>query len=69
MKLNIERLNCLRIEQCLSITKLAEKAIISKATISRILNNQVTARPDTIGKIANALNVPAKELFLEDKYH
>lgn len=66
MKINIEKLNWLRIEQGLSITKLAKKADISKATISRLLKNKVNARLDTIGKIAKALNVDVKELFFNE---
>lgn len=48
------------------MTKLAEREKISKTTISRILNKEVTARPDTIGKIAKVLNVDVKELFFNE---
>ncbi len=65
MKYSKEKINWLRIESGLSLSKLAKKAEISKATISRILNNEVEARPDTIGKIAKALDVEVKELFIE----
>lgn len=64
IKADIERINWLRIEQGMSITQLAKKSKISKATISRLLKNKITARPDTIGKIAIALNVPVKELYI-----
>ncbi|KEI10822.1 hypothetical protein Z957_12295 [Clostridium sp. K25] len=64
MKINIEKLNWLRIEKGLSITKLAKKSKTSKATISRILRSKVKGRPDTIGKIAMALEVPVRELFI-----
>lgn len=66
MNVNIRKLDWIRIEQGLSITKLAKKAEMSKATISRLLKNEVNARPDTIGKIAMALQVPVKDLYAQE---
>ncbi|RXM72218.1 helix-turn-helix domain-containing protein [Clostridium tetani] len=63
MNIDIEKVNWIRIEKGLSITKLAQKAKISKSTISRLFRSEVKARPDTIGKIAIALEVPVRELF------
>jgi transcriptional regulator with XRE-family HTH domain len=65
LKVNIEKLNWIRIEQGLSITALAEKAKMSKATVSKVLRNDVEARPYTIGKIAIALEISAKELYIQ----
>lgn len=64
MNINIEKINWIRIERGLSITQLAKKAKISKATISRLFKNSGNTRPDTIGKIAIALRIPVQELFL-----
>ncbi len=63
LKVNTEKINWLRIEQGLSITKLAEKSKTSKATISKLFKGEVEVRPDTVGKIAKALNVPVRELY------
>lgn len=65
MEVNIEKINWIRIEKGLTITKLAEKAGMSKATISRILKGGVTPRPDTVGKIAIAFNISAKDLYIK----
>lgn len=66
MKINFEKINWLRIEKGLSITDLCKKSNVSTPTISRLLKGDTATRPDTIGKIANALDVDVKTLFLKD---
>lgn len=61
-----KKINLIRIKQGISVTELAKKSKLAKATVSRILNNKVSARPDTIGKIAQALNVDV-ENFIDIK--
>lgn len=62
MKADIKKINLLRIRQGMSITELAKKSKLAKATVSRILSNKVCARPDTIGKLAKSLNVDVEQL-------
>lgn len=64
MVINTDKINWIRIEQGLSMSKLAEKSVMSKATVSRLLKNKTHTRPDTVGRIAKALNVPVKELYI-----
>ncbi|EJP6473817.1 helix-turn-helix transcriptional regulator [Clostridium botulinum] len=66
MKINIEKINWLRAEQCLSIIELCEKSSVSRSTISRLLKGEVSTRPDTIGKVARALNVEVRDLYVEE---
>lgn len=67
VKLNIEEIKWLMIEQGFSLTKLAKKSYVSKATISRMLNDISEPRPDTIGKIAKVLGVNPRTLYYLDK--
>ena len=62
MKFDIDKINIIRITQGLSITKLAEKSGLSKATVSRILGKKTSARPNNIGKIAKALGVKLDQI-------
>lgn len=66
MKINVEEIKWLMIEQCLSLNKLAQNSRVSKATISRILNRNANPRPDTLGKISKVLKVNPRKLYLED---
>lgn len=63
MNINIEKIDWIRIERGLSITQLAKRAEMSKATISRLLRKEGNARTYTIGKIALALEVSVHELL------
>ena len=45
-----------------SINKLSKESKISKSTISRILSKTCNPRPETIYKIAAALNLEIKEI-------
>ncbi|WML35670.1 helix-turn-helix transcriptional regulator [Clostridium sp. OS1-26] len=66
MKINVEKINWIRIEQGLSLIELCERASVSRATISRLLKGEVSTRADIIGKIAMALEVPVKELYVKE---
>lgn len=59
-----DKIRLLRTEKKISIRKMAEITGLSKSTLSDIENNK-SKKPtvDTVGKIANALEVPISELF------
>lgn len=67
MKINVKKINWIRIEKGLSLTELVKTSGVSMPTISRLLKDEVNARPDTVGKIAIALGVDVKELFIPDE--
>lgn len=51
----------------LSLVNVAEMTGVSKSTLSRIENGQVSPTLDTLEKIAKGINVSITELF-ESKY-
>lgn len=59
-----DKIRLFRTEKKISIRKMAEITGLSKSTLSDIENNK-SKKPtvDTVGKIANALEVPISELF------
>ncbi len=57
----------IRAEIGLTMTRLAEKAGISQAQISRLENGQQGFRSATLVRIAKALKVPPFRLFMTDK--
>ncbi|MFL0269243.1 helix-turn-helix domain-containing protein [Candidatus Clostridium radicumherbarum] len=65
LKANADKINWLRIEQGLSISDLSKKANVGKITLIKLFRTQCNTREYTIGKIAKALNVSVKELFLD----
>ena len=52
----------LRQEKCISLAKLAHLSGVSKLTIIRIESGRSSPRPETLRKIANALNVESCQL-------
>lgn len=65
----IERIKELMVECELNQSQLAERSNIAFGTINRILNEKQPLQPNTLQKIANALNVPTFELSDEaDSY-
>ena len=58
----LTRLKQLREEAVLTVHELAEASGVSDDTISKIENGQRVARPNTLRKLARALNVSAQEL-------
>lgn len=64
-KLNLKILNLEMIKKGYSINQLSKKSGLGKATISRLMRNQVISRPSTIYKIAKALEINIEELLIE----
>ena len=64
-KLNLKALNLAMIKKGLSINQLAKESGIGKATISRLTRDKVVSRPNTIFKIAKALDVDVEEILEE----
>jgi transcriptional regulator with XRE-family HTH domain len=63
MKLNSRRIQILMAEQIINAKELAQKAELSRAFIENCINGNVNPRPATIGRIANALNVPVTDII------
>lgn len=66
-KLNLKVLNLEMIKKGYSINQLSKKSGLGKATISRLMRNQVISRPRTIYKIANALDIDVEILLIESE--
>lgn len=56
-KINIELIQIQMLKKGYSITKLAKESNLSKSTVSRLINQIGTARPETIYKIATVLDI------------
>lgn len=56
-KINIELIQRQMLKKGYSITKLAKESNLSKSTVSRLINQIGTARPETIYKIATVLDI------------
>ncbi len=65
-KVNIEEIRWLMLEKGFSVNKLSQKTKLSSGTVSKLLNKKCNARPLTISKIAQALNVNPKKLYYKD---
>lgn len=63
-KLNTEQIKLQMLQKGYSINRLSKESYISKSTISRLLNQLGTHRPETIYKIAIALDLEVKDLLL-----
>ena len=63
-KLNTEQIKLQMLQKGYSINRLSKESYISKSTISRLLNQLGTYRPETIYKIALALDLEVKDLLL-----
>lgn len=66
-KLNLKALNLEMIKKGYSINQLSKKSGLGKATISRLMRNQVISRPSTIYKIANTLDIDVEALLVESE--
>ena len=51
---------------CLSFENLSKSAGISRTTLQRIKSGRQIARPQTIGKLAKALEVKVEDLLTEE---
>lgn len=63
MKINSTKLNLALARECVSMKELAEKSGVDVVTLARINKGKQTPRPQTIGKIAKALNCDVAELL------
>ena len=64
MKVNLKRWRKARV---LSIKMLAERADVSPATIVNIEQNKHTPNPDTLHRLAKALNVSVEQLIEDEE--
>ena len=65
MKVNKNKLEEAMFDKCLNISGLRRASGVSQTTINRMLKGGSMANMATIGKVAKALGVPAKELIAE----
>ena len=63
-KLKIELIKLQMIQKGYSISRLSKESQISSSTISRLLNQMGSSRPETIYKLAQALDLEVKDLLL-----
>ena len=63
MIIDVEKYNLLLAENCLSVIDLSKQSGVSEVTLSRIRNGLQKARPQTIGKIARALDTTVENLI------
>ncbi|MGL5314944.1 MAG: helix-turn-helix domain-containing protein [Peptostreptococcaceae bacterium] len=63
-KINVPLIETRMLEKGYSLTKLASIAHTSTSTVARIINQQGTPRPQTIYKIAQALELEPTEILL-----
>lgn len=65
-KLNTKRIKLQMLHKGYSLSRLAKESNISKSTISRLLNNIGTPRPETIYKIALSLDLEVEKIINEE---
>lgn len=62
--INTEKFLLALAESSSTSKEIAEKAGVSRVVVSKIINGrQLSARPQTLGKIAKALNVKVEDLM------
>lgn len=64
-KLNLKALNLAMIKRGYSVNQLSKESGVGKATISRLTREKVVSRPNTIYKIAKALEIDVEEILVE----
>lgn len=65
IKLDLKSLKLEVIRSGYSINEIAERTGLARQTISKALNNEISVRPSTAGKIAKALEIDVKSIILE----
>ena len=65
MEVNKNKLKEAMLDKCFNISGLRRASGLSQSTISRMLKGGSMANMATIGKVAKALGVPAKDLISE----
>jgi transcriptional regulator with XRE-family HTH domain len=68
LKLNTSKLLLAMANACITTTNLAEKSNVSRVAITRFTTGKSNPKPQTIGKIAKALNVKVEELIEDETY-
>ena len=63
MKIDKMKVDIAMANKGFSAKELSEKCGISQITITRLKKGVQTARPETVGKIAKALDVPVENLI------
>ncbi len=63
MKIDKMKIDIAMANKGYSAKELSEKCGVSQITIARLKRGVQRARPDTLGKIAKALNVPVEKLI------
>lgn len=63
MIIDIKKLNLLMANQCMSLNELSEKSGVDPVTISRVKNGRQNPRPQTLGKIARALDTNVESMI------
>lgn len=66
LKIDTHKLAIEMARNCLSFEKLSKSAGISRTTLQRIKSGRQIARPQTIGKLAKALEVKVEDLLKEE---
>ncbi|MBO4998171.1 MAG: helix-turn-helix transcriptional regulator [Lachnospira sp.] len=67
MKIDKMKIDIAMANKGYSAKELSEKCNVSQITITRLKRGVQEARPETIGKIAKALNVPVEKLvYMEE---
>lgn len=67
-KYDLDKIRLERARQGKSITQLAAETNLSAKTLIRIEHNKVVPRPQTIGKIAEALGKDIKDFIIDTNY-
>ncbi len=63
MKIDKMKIDIAMANKGYSAKELSEKCGVSQITIARLKRGVQRARPDTLGKIAKALNIPVEKLI------
>lgn len=63
MKIDRTKLDLAMANKSYSAKELSKRCGVSQVTIARIARGVQEARPETVGKIAKALNVPVTEII------
>lgn len=63
MKIDTHKLSVEMARNCFSAEELAKYAGISRVTVQRLKSGKQVARPQTIGKLAKALQVQVEDLI------
>ena len=63
MKINFQKLQIAMANACMNKGDLADASGISRISIGKYFSGKRKPYPKTIGKIANALNVPVTEII------